>query len=291
LIQYGFDWVAAFSNRAFGGNGCMVVHNCTDLDSATRLKIVQETSLVECVFIEPSEVADVRFRMYLASREIPFAGHPTLAGVASLLHRGLVNGQMLMVETQAGIIPIEIGTNGHIIMTQIRPSFGPVVEAQLVADALSLSVDDIIYPPQVVSTGLSFTVAVVRDHDALKRAVLRPDQLLKLQAEIDMPDTDVMEPFLVTLSGATSAGDTYARLLLAPPMPAEDPFTGSATGAMASYIWANGLIKKPSFIAEQGHGLGRPGQAMVTVLGPPQAISGVRIAGQAHITMSGKLNL
>ena len=48
----------------------MVVHNCTDLDSATRLKIVQETSLVECVFIEPSEVADVRFRMYLASREI-----------------------------------------------------------------------------------------------------------------------------------------------------------------------------------------------------------------------------
>ena len=229
--------------------------------------------------------------MYLASREIPFAGHPTLAGVASLLHRGLVNGQMLMVETQAGIIPIEIGTNGHIIMTQISPVFGPVVEAQLVADALSLSVDDIIYPPQVVSTGLFFTVAVVRDHDALKRAVLRPDQLLKLQAEIDMPDTDVMEPFLVTLSGATSAGDTYARLLLAPPMPAEDSFTGSATGAMASYIWANGLIKKPSFIAEQGHGLGRPGQAMVTVLGPPQAISGVRISGQAHITMSGKLNL
>lgn len=74
-------------------------------------------------------------------------------------------------------------------------------------------------------------------------------------------------------------------------MPAEDPFTGSATGAMASYIWAKGLIKKPSFIAEQGHSLGWPGQAMVTVLGPPQAISGVRIAGQAHVTMSGKLNL
>ena len=106
-----------------------------------------------------------------------------------------------------------------------------------------------------------------------------------------MPDTDVMAPFLVTLSGATSAGDTYARLLLTPPMQAEDPFTGSATGAMSSYIWAKGLIEKPSFIAEQGHSLGRLGQAMVTVLGPPLAISGVRIAGQAHVTMSGKLNL
>ena len=106
-----------------------------------------------------------------------------------------------------------------------------------------------------------------------------------------MPDTDVMEPFLVTLSGATSVGDTYARLLLTPPMPMEDPFTGSATGAMASYIWAKGLIEKPSFIAQQGHSLGWPGQAMVTVLGPPQAISGVRIAGQAHVTITGKLNL
>ena len=77
----------------------MVVHNCTDLDLAIRLKIVQETSLVECIFVELSEVADVRFRIYLASREIPFAGHPTLAGVASLLHRGLVNGKRLTVET------------------------------------------------------------------------------------------------------------------------------------------------------------------------------------------------
>ena len=101
----------------------------------------------------------------------------------------------------------------------------------------------------------------------------------------------VMEPFLVTLSGAIAAGDTYARLLLVPPMPEEDPFTGSATGAMASYIWSKGLIKKTNFIAEQGHGLGRPGQAIVTVLGPPQAISGVRIAGKAHVTVSGQLNL
>ena len=83
----------------FGGNGCIVVHNCTDLDLDTRLKIFQETSLVECTFVEDSEVADVRFQFYLASREIPFAGHPTLVGVASLLHRGLVNGTRLTVET------------------------------------------------------------------------------------------------------------------------------------------------------------------------------------------------
>ena len=117
-------------------------------------------------------------------------GHPTLAGVASLLHRGLVNGTRLTVETQAGIIPIEIGENGQIIMTQIEPVFGPVIKSPLVADAFCLSADDIIHPPQVVSTGLPFTVAILRDHDALSYAVLQPAALLQLQAQIDMPNTD-----------------------------------------------------------------------------------------------------
>ena len=107
----------------------------------TRLKIFRETSLVECTFVEDSEVADVRFRFYLASREIPFVGHPTLAGVASLLHRGVVNGTRLTVENQAGIITIEISENGQIIMTQIEPVFGPVIKSLLIADAFFLSAD------------------------------------------------------------------------------------------------------------------------------------------------------
>ena len=75
-------------------------------------------------------------------------------------------------------------------MTQIEPVFGPVIKSPLVADAFCLSADDIIHPPQVVSTGLPFTVAILRDHDALSYAVLQPAALLQLQAQIDMPNTD-----------------------------------------------------------------------------------------------------
>ena len=91
-----------------------------------------------------------------------------------------------------------------------------------------------------------------------------------------MPDTALLELLLVILNGAISAGDPYARLLLAPPIPAGDPFTGSATGAMACYLWLIGLIKSPRFTAEQGHGIGWLGQAQVTVLNLPEVISGVR---------------
>jgi PhzF family phenazine biosynthesis protein len=100
-----------------------------------------------------------------------------------------------------------------------------------------------------------------------------------------------MEPFLTTLGGYTDEGDTFSRLLLLPPSPAEDPFTGSATGAMASYLWHHGLIESPEFVAEQGHMMGRAGRADVCVLGARDSIKGVEVAGSGHILMSGTLHL
>ena len=100
-----------------------------------------------------------------------------------------------------------------------------------------------------------------------------------------------MEPFLVTLGGETPGADVFSRLLLAPPSPAEDPFTGSATGCMGAYLWSEGLIPSPRFVAEQGHWLGRPGRAEVEALGPREDISGVRVAGAGVVLMRGELLL
>jgi predicted PhzF superfamily epimerase YddE/YHI9 len=61
-MTYEFDWVDAFTDRAFGGNGCAVVHQGAGLGSETCMAYVRETSLVECTFTGPSKVADVRVR-------------------------------------------------------------------------------------------------------------------------------------------------------------------------------------------------------------------------------------
>ncbi len=45
---------------------------------------------------------------------------------------------------------------------------------------------------------------------------------------------------------------------------------------MAAYLWRYGLIDGPSFVAEQGHWLERPGRARVEVIGPRDAIDSVR---------------
>jgi trans-2,3-dihydro-3-hydroxyanthranilate isomerase len=132
---------------------------------------------------------------------------------------------------------------------------------------------------------------VSRDKDALKRAVLDVDALNAFRAVDGHTRADMMEPFLVTLGGITDAGDTFSRLLLAPPSLPEDPFTGSATGCMGAYLWKNGLIDAPTFIAEQGHWLGRPGQATVEALGPRSDCTGVKVSGQGRIMMRGTLSL
>ncbi|SDF10131.1 PhzF family phenazine biosynthesis protein [Limimaricola pyoseonensis] len=295
MTPLAFDWVDAFADRPFGGNGCAVVHDAAHLDAETCRAFVRETSLVECTFTGPSERADMRVRYFLASREIPFAGHPTIATVAAMLSRGLIEGDGLTLETQAGIIPITLTRSAGlplIGMTQVAPRFGPEVPPDLVAATIGLDPGDIVAPPQVVSTGLPFCITVLRDHDALRRARLDVDALGRFRAHLGgEPDADVMEPFLVTLEGATSAGRTFSRLLLAPPSPPEDPFTGSATGATAAYLWARGLIDAPRYTAEQGHWMGRPGQAEVEVLGPPGAIEGVRVSGTGHMLMRGELLL
>ncbi len=290
MSWFEFDWVDAFSDRAFGGNGCAVVHGGAGLSQEICMSYVRETSLVECTFTGPSEVADVRVRYFLASREIPFAGHPTIATVAAMQSRGMLKQDNLTLETGAGIVAIRLDGD-EIEMTQVAPQFGSHVPADLVAAAISLPEDAIILPPQFVSTGLPFCITVLRDHQALRAAKLNEGPLREVAEKAGFSGSDMAEPFLVTLQGATEEGDTFSRLLLAPPSPPEDPFTGSATGAMAAYLWKYGLMNKDTFIAQQGHDMGRPGQAKVARVGPVDAITGIKVAGQGFVLMRGQVDL
>lgn len=298
MTGYDFDWIDAFTTRTFGGNGCVVVHGAEDIGVEDRLRLVRETSLAECAFLVPSEAADFGVRYYLADKEIPFAGHPTVATVASLVDRGLValeSGRAAFtLEVGAGVVPIEVTQTAQgprITMTQAAPEFGAAFNPAEIAAMYGLDASDIAAPPQAVSTGTPFCITLLRDKAALCRARLDVDRLLAFRASSGLERADLMEPFLTTLGGETPAGNVFSRLLLAPPSLPEDPFTGSATGCMAAWMWHHGYLDSPRFVAEQGHWLGRPGQAEVEVLGPRDAITGVRVSGQARVLMRGTLHL
>ena len=108
------------------------------------------------------------FVTFWPPKRSPFAGHPTIATVAALRHRGFIGDGPLTLETLAGCIEVNV-SGADIKMTQIAPEFGPFVPAELVAPVGGLSATDIAHPPQVVSTGLPFCITVLKTKDALER--------------------------------------------------------------------------------------------------------------------------
>ncbi len=173
-------------------------------------------------------------------------------------------------------------------MTQRRPRFFRTYTPEEVLPVFGLAPEDGLpgYAPRTVSTGTAMLMAPLRSLDALRRARMDVNAYAALKDR-----GDFFCPHLFCVQGATPAGDTFARGLGLPADVMEDPFTGSATGAMAAYLWRYGLLAAPCFVAEQGHWMNRPGQANVEVVGPRDAIEAVKVAGAAVTVLRGELEL
>ena len=89
-----------------------------------------------------------------------------------------------------------------------------------------------------------------------------------------------MPPVADPVNGSSRVGPTL-----------EDPFTGSATGGMAAYLYHYGLIQQKQFVAEQGHWIARPGKATVEVVGSRDDIETVKVGGSAVTVLKGELLL
>ncbi len=288
-----FMWIDAFTETRYGGNPCAVVFDADGISVEDRIAYTRETGLVECAFLQSSETAEFGARYYMPTGEIPMAGHPTIATVTAMVEAGMIDltsGPFAFtLEVGAGVISVEVHPREDqaplITMTQLRPEFGRNYDPAAIASLYGLKAGDIAGTPQTVSTGSPFCITRVKDLQTLRMAKLDAVALATMkQAE----DADFMEPYLCVTEGFDDEADTFARLLLPPPFPPEDPFTGSATGCMAAYLFANGAIGR-KFTAEQGHDLGRPGRAEVEVLGEPADITGVKVGGCGVLIMQGEV--
>lgn len=286
--------VDAFTRTPYGGNPCAVVFDADELSAEAMQSIAREMNLSETAFVMTSERADYRARYFTPAEEIPMAGHPTVATVYGLLSTGRLNRQggdcSVTLELPAGIIPVDVteedGGAPLITMTQLAPEFLGEHDPAEVMPAFGLTEDDLLpgHPILTVSTGTPQLMVPLRDSQALRSCRVNAARYSALREK-----GDFFSPHLFVLGGATTAGATFARHFGVPPDTAEDPFTGSATGGMAAYLYRRGLIEAPEFIAEQGHWMGRPGMARVGLLGTREHIEGVRVGGHAVEIMEGMI--
>jgi trans-2,3-dihydro-3-hydroxyanthranilate isomerase len=288
--------VDAFTDRPLKGNPCAIVFDADSLDDATMLAIAREMNLSETAFVLRSDIADVRARYFTPAEEIPLAGHPTIATIFALIDSGRLamhgDHTVVKLELKVGVIQVEIeasaGRVQNIIMSQKKPEFMATYEPADVMPVFGLSAEDTLpnVPVQTVSTGTPQLMIAVRSLEALRRAQVNPAAYIALRAR-----GDFFSPHLFCLQGVTETGQTFARHFGTPPDTSEDPFTGSATGGMAAYLWHHGLIEQPRFVAEQGHWMQREGQAMVEIVGPRDDIETVKVGGKAVVILRGELTL
>jgi trans-2,3-dihydro-3-hydroxyanthranilate isomerase len=294
MPTYPFMQVDAFTDRPLGGNPCAVVLDSDDLDEAEMLAIAREMNLSETAFVRRSTAADFGVRYFTPAEEIPLAGHPTIATVFALVQSGRLalagEHTTIQLELKHGPIPVEIYAQERkverIVMTQRKPQFLSLHDPGQVLPIFGLNAADALSgaPFQTVSTGTPQLMAPLGSLEALRRV-----RLDILAYERYRARSDFFSPHLFCLQGVTPAGRTFARHFGTPPDLLEDPFTGSATGGMAAYLWHYGLIDQPRFTAEQGHWMSRPGVGDVEVIGPPEDIQTVKVGGKAALVMRGEL--
>ena len=287
--------VDAFTTQPFQGNSCVVVFDADHLTADMMQTIAKEMNLAETAFVSKSTKADFKVRYFTPASEIPLAGHPTIATVHALIDAKKLaitkERTKISLELRDGPIQIDIiatpGQAIHITMTQRKPEFFATFDADELAPMFGLGTGDFLrdVPIQIVSTGTRQLMVALQNHDALRRASLNFTTFAKFRQK-----HKVFSPHLFCLEGISNQGQTFARHLDIPPDLLEDPFTGSATGGMGAYLWKYNLINKSTFIAEQGHWMGRPGQAKVEVIGSRSDITSVRVGGNAVTILRGEIS-
>ncbi len=281
--------VDAFTDEPLAGNAAGVVPDAGDLTADQQRAIARELSVSETAFLSDSDRADRRIRYFTPTTEVDLCGHATIASHAHLAEEGVTEAGTHTLETDVGILEIEVRSNGTVWMSQDEPRIERVDLAyDDVADALGIdraALADIgaDLPLAWASTGFPVLVVPVNFLDGLGSA--DPDD----RAIVELCESvDAMGIYAFTFDTLSSEATLHRRLFAPRAGISEDPVTGTASGAAGAYLRefdAFGGEFPEEMLSEQGHFIERPGEVRVRVG------ETVRVGGRAVRALSGTIRV
>jgi PhzF family phenazine biosynthesis protein len=254
-----FSQVDVFTDEPYYGNPVAVVMDGKGLSADAMQRFAQWTNLSETTFILPPEAtgADYRVRIFTPSRELPFAGHPTLGTCHAWLSGGGTphRGDVVVQQCDAGLIELrrdsasrEGGTLAFAAPPLLRS--GPVDDETLAHLVSVLNVDraDVV-DAQWVDNGPGWVAVLLASADAV--LAVRP-------GESDL-DIGVVGPY------PAAAPEAFEVRAFSPALGRfdEDPVTGSLNASLAGWLLDSGRATAP-YTASQGTAMGRRGRVRIT---------------------------
>jgi PhzF family phenazine biosynthesis protein len=264
-----FRQVDVFTSVAFKGNPLAVVFDADDLSTDAMQAIARWTNLSETTFLlRPTDpAADYRVRIFTTSRELPFAGHPTLGTAHALLESGYTPKQpgRLVQQCGVGLVPIVERDTGAWAFAAPPARIEPLGDAQLqrLDAAFGQGVIDFSAPPCAVDNGVPWLV--VRLNIAADVLALAPDRdaMTALVADTATLGLAAYGPHAGAQEDSAAAATFELRALLYGAENAEDPVTGSANAALACLLSAQNRQPGRSFTVRQGTVIGRDGRIFI----------------------------
>lgn len=257
-----FAQVDVFSRVPFRGNPVAVVLDAEGLSDEDMARFANWTNLSETTFVLPptDDRADYRLRIFTPSRELPFAGHPTLGSAAAWLASGGTpqRADSIVQECGVGLVELRRGSESG-------PPAGSPFTAELAfaaPDLLRSGPLDEEFVAQI-ATALGIDRAEILDHAWVDNgpgwAAVRLDSAEKVLALT--PDFSAIPDAKLGVVGAHPADSEHeyeVRAFVPGVGVAEDPVTGSLNASVAQWLTGQGLVPD-SYTATQGTAIGRAG--------------------------------
>lgn len=299
--------VDVFTDSPLAGNPLAVVLATADpdvanpdaagLDTERMLAIAREFNLSETTFVLRRAPAiereeGVRVRIFTTQEELRFAGHPTLgtASVLRMLAPEVFVGDTVALALDAGRVPVRFTGAGLLgEMTQPEATFGEELDRTEVARLICLGADDLHpeLPPQVVSTGTSFAIVVLRSLEPLAR--LRVDHY---QATPWLRARDARWFYVLAAVPQAEPGAMQQFRARMQFYGGEDPATGSAAGCAIAYLVGRGAVAGGERVAlRQGVEMGRTSDMVLSAQRDSARVADVRVAGSTVLVAKGRLFL
>jgi trans-2,3-dihydro-3-hydroxyanthranilate isomerase len=310
MAKHRFIQLDVFTDQPFAGNPLAVFPEAEGIGDDDMLKIAREMNLSETVFVLPprDEKTLRRLRIFTPTREIPFAGHPVVGTWNALAREGIVplpeggNGwAQIYQEVGIGVLPVDIefkdGQPLQVVMTQgafeIKGELEHAHEHSDIARALGLEHEDLdqSLPIQIISTGLPSMVVPIRSLADLRRCRVNAGLLGEIYLRAGATGCHVFARETVEPGSARA----HARFFAPADNIAEDPATGSASGALGAYlIHHNAISVDPvdgvfHFTLEQGDFIHRPSRINIEIKGGAGAVAQVRVGGPSVIVARGEV--
>ncbi|MDE1043712.1 MAG: PhzF family phenazine biosynthesis protein [Nitrospinaceae bacterium] len=283
-----FYQVDVFTDHIFGGNPLAVFTEGQKLKEEDLQKIAREMNLSETSFVYPStkNEADFDVRIFTPTREIPFAGHPTLGSAYVLRKYGAAKENPLRLNFKAGVIPVS--TEGDRSFMQHPPAqiLHELIPSKIIAEALGIPLSSLDgnLPIKVVTTGFPALFVPVNSLSVINKIAINTQTLNEV---LDPLEIDMIYPFC---RETLNPDNTVHSRAFAPGLGIlEDPATGSVAGAMGAY-WASLSNEVDiSMVIEQGYAMQRPSLIHVEVSN--REIQKIRVGGQCQSVFTGLMDL